>query len=99
MGSVGKYVFSMPNCDVIISVENVGYETGDVNKDGVISEADGAIALRHISEIELIKDELSLALADINNNGEADILDITMILKSINTNLLKDMIISGGSVF
>ena len=80
-GIGGTYVFSMPNKDIVISAGYVGFETGDVDKNGSVSDVDGVIVLRHISGISVLADELRLALADVNNNGIVDICDVASIME------------------
>lgn len=70
----------MPEEDIVISAEYVGYETGDVNLDGFVDNADSAIILRHTSGIGAITGELKLCLADINNDNLVDLNDAILCL-------------------
>ena len=99
-GIGGIYKFNMPNKDVVISAEYVGFETGDIDMDGSVSKIDAATALRHISNISLIDDELKLALADADNDGNVNITDVTAILNisAKGTNVLRDTVVSGAGV-
>ena len=78
-GIAGVFVFNMPAKDIIISTEYIGFDTSDVNMDGVVNKADAALLLKHISGITALN-ELSLAIADVNNDGNVDMTDAVAIL-------------------
>ena len=60
--------------------EEITYKNGDFNKNGVLDKEDAALLLKHISGIAQL-DEKQLEIADVNGDGNKDILDVIAILK------------------
>lgn len=60
--------------------EEVSYETGDVNGDGVASAADAAMILRSMVDLDALTED-QLIMADVNADGAVDSQDAAMLMR------------------
>jgi hypothetical protein len=69
-----RYFTSVYELDIL-------YRPGDVDGSGKVNDTDAAMLLKHIGGISLLDSE-QLKRADLNNDGEIDMLDVIEILNN-----------------
>ncbi len=76
-GSAGEYIFTTEKL-----TDALTYEKGNVDLDGKTNAKDATVILKHIVELNTLKDE-QLFIADVNGDGTVNAKDATYILKIV----------------